>query len=221
MGLLSFTKMTFVSKKHEKDDVYSFYFHPHKKLHHKAGQHGLLILPHFRSGLSLKPFSLASAPEDIEVMIGTHVHASSTYKQALDDLKPGDIVRFYGPIRRFTLDKKVGQVVFLAQGIGITPFRSLLRHAHNQQLNIRSTLIHVERENHIYREETEQLSSVAHFPTDPEMFNACLLKTIQEQPEATYFLSGAPSFIKSVRSILLTQGITTQHIKQDSFLGYK
>jgi NAD(P)H-flavin reductase len=70
-------------------------------LPHTAGQHGLLTVP--KAGT--KAFSLASAPGEPQVLIGTHLQSGSVFKKALAELRPGDNVSIRGPILNFTLDR--------------------------------------------------------------------------------------------------------------------
>jgi ferredoxin-NADP reductase len=218
MSLATNTPMEFINKKHEKGDVYSFHFRPLRKLPHKAGQHGFLSVPGARL---FKPFSLASAPEDNEVVIGTHVHAHSKYKQALDHLEPGDTVKLRGPAFNFTIKKNATQLVFLAQGIGITPFRSILRHINIKRLDIETTLIHVEKDGHVFGNETRQLASHAYYPDKSQEFKKQLQKTLLEQPDATYYISGANSFLKTTVAELAEAGIKKSNMRRDKFVGYK
>lgn len=209
--------MTFVGKQHISGDVYAFSFRPAQPLPHTAGQHGFLAV---RGGLIAKPFSIASAPEDDEVMIATHVHANSRYKQALAKLQPGDKVKMRGPVFNFVLPRGVPQVVFLAQGIGITPYRSLLRHIANYTFPIQSTLLHVSAEPHIFADETRALATRAEYPATRKAFARQLQATVAEQPSALYYISGSVAFLASTTQQLKQAGVPAAHIKKDWFLGY-
>jgi ferredoxin-NADP reductase len=90
----------------------------------RAGQHGILGL----SATAMKPFSLASAPEEPRVLIGTSLASASAFKQRMAALQPGDAVTLRGPINKFTLDRVGDDIVMLAQGVGVTPMRSMLSH---------------------------------------------------------------------------------------------
>lgn len=211
------SKLTFVDKTKEKDDIWSFRFRSEKPIHHIAGQHGLFTIP----GLAaFRIFSLASAPEEDMVMIGTHVHPESAFKQRLATLDPGDTINMLGPVMVFTLKPDVKDVVFLAQGIGITPFRSMLIHARKKKLAANITLIHVDKSDHVYRSETAKLAHKASYPTDPAGFNADVDQAVKNHPDATYYLSGSPRFNNATIKTLRSLGIKRLHIKTDSFLGY-
>ncbi|BCJ61442.1 hypothetical protein Jiend_48640 [Micromonospora endophytica] len=139
MGLLSSTPLEFADRWEEDGGVAVFAFTATKPFRHIAGQHGIFTI----KGGGTRPFSLASAPGDEQVVIATKLDSGSKYKKALAALRPGDRITMRGPIMKFILDGAGDEVVFLAQGVGITPFRSLLRHIDTAGLGVRSTLLHL------------------------------------------------------------------------------
>lgn len=212
------TKITFVDKHHEHDDVYTFSFQSNKPLHHIAGQHGIFILPKFK-GIHI--FSLASAPDEDNVMIGTHVRQESKYKQTLAALQPGDTMMLLGPVLNFTLSKKPGNVVLLAQGIGITPFRSMLVHKQSAKLLTNATLIHVDSGEHTFQSLTEQSADTSFYPTSPKEFTQKVTEIVQQKgTDATYYISGSPRFVNATKQTLRVLGIPLRLMKKDGFFGY-
>lgn len=216
-AFLRFRILTFVEKHHEDGDTYTFSFKANKKPVHVAGQHGIFFNPK----LNVRVFSLASAPEEPYVKIGTHVGSKSQYKNHLMAMKPGNKLLMMGPILNFTLPKKDINVVFIAQGIGITPFRSMLVHKKRTNLKKRVTLVHVSNEPHTYREVTEDAATAAFYPTGVEDFTE-IVKTVAqtEQIDTLYYLSGSPRFNRSTAKMLRSFGIRRRYIRRDRFLGY-
>lgn len=214
-GLMNTTALEFLATRPEDGGVQSFAFRPLRPLHARAGQHGLLTLP----GAGTKAFSLASAPTDPDLLIGTRLQSGSAYKLALAALRPGQTVRLRGPILNFTVDTAVRQAVFLAQGVGITPFRSILRDINRTGQPTQTTLIHVGR-GHAYRGDTEPLAGSAHYPTDAGSFRGDLAAVLNALPDAMYYLSGAGHFIADTAAILADSGIDSGHTKKDRFIGY-
>ncbi len=214
-GFFRATKLNFVKKQHEHGDVYTFYFSPSKPLKHIAGQHGLFVL----SGLKgVHIFSLSSAPEEPHVAFTTHVRKGSSYKQRLNALKPGDHLTLWGPVLDFILRKNVAGYVFLAQGIGITPFRSMLVHANKAKLPIKTVLIHADNTTHTFRDLTEKLATDTYYVSGREAFEQAIVDSLGA--EALYYLSGSPKFIRATKRTLKLRGIKRSCIKTDSFLGY-
>lgn len=215
MGLLTSTPLTYVHRWAEPGDVMAFAFTPVRAFRHVAGQHGLLSV----KGGGSKPFSLASAPGDDQVVIGTKLSSGSRFKTSLSALKPGDQVTLRGPIMKFTLDGAADDVVFLAQGVGITPFRSMLRHIAAARLSVRTNLLHVG-DGHAFREETQQLAGSAAYHRDRGEFAVDLKQVATSLPGATFYISGIPQFISDTGAMLKDAGIARGQIRKDNFRGY-
>lgn len=92
-----------------------------------------------------RDFSIASSPGDPSLMIATRM-TGSAFKRGLADLSLGSKVRVDGPYGDFFLGADPTRpAVFLAGGIGITPFRSMIKHAIEQHSSRRLTLVYCNR----------------------------------------------------------------------------
>jgi ferredoxin-NADP reductase len=216
-GLLKSHRLTYHDRHDVGGGVWSFAFRPDLALHARAGQHGILQL----GAASMKPFSLASAPEEELVLIGTSLASRSGFKQRLASLRTGDTVTLRGPINDFTLDTTRGPVVMLAQGVGITPLRSMLAHVALTDLPIRSTLIHVAAGGHAYRQDTEAWATRSAYPQHAETFRSAAIAAAQGDPTATFFVAGASPFVSSTAALLTDQGVSPRSIRRDTYLGYR
>lgn len=134
-------------------------------------------------------------------------------------MKKGQVITTLGPILFFFFRKRRTDYVFLAQGIGITPFRSLLVHAKRRKLDVHITLVHVARPPHTFRDETETMASESHFVETPEEFTVLATKATANKNNL-YFLSGSPRFVTSTKKLLRQSGVKASAIKSDNFLGY-
>src|SRR5262249_36395156 len=215
-GLLHVHRLVFRSCPEVGGGVASFVFTPEQPFEANAGHRGIIQL----LGTARKPFSLASAPEEGSVLIGTSLQSGSSFKQRLAALQPGDTVTFRGPASKFTLDGAAPQVVMLAQGVGITPLRSMLAHAALSGMTIESSLIHVAQAGHAYRAETEQWATTAAYPQHADDFRAAAADAARSSTGATFFIAGATSFVSSAASLLREAGVTGANIRQDKYLGY-
>jgi ferredoxin-NADP reductase len=95
----------------------------------QPGQYIGLTLPHAHpdSRGSARTFTIASAPGEPLVQITTRLSTSpSTFKQALCSLSPGSVVEASSPGGQFVYTDAARPAVFIAGGIGITPFRAIL-----------------------------------------------------------------------------------------------
>lgn len=79
-----------------------------------------------------RSFTICSAPLQKEILMITIKidEKSSSFKQKMNSVKVGEKVRFFGPMGMFILPQESERpLVFLAGGIGITPFHSMLLQA--------------------------------------------------------------------------------------------
>jgi ferredoxin-NADP reductase len=207
--------MTLVSSEAIGGDVTSFSFSHKRRFRFRAGQHGLLFIP--KGGM--KPFSIASPPAEETIMIGTRLSSGSKFKLAMAALEPGDRVRFLAPLMNFTTAGTGRELVFLAQGVGITPIRSMLLDIADRGLDKKTTIVHVGHD-HAFRAETKQLAGSAVYPLTSESFRTAALAAAKDCPSATFMLSGAPAFVKSTTTLLRDHAVAAGQIKADSMLGY-
>jgi len=122
---------------------------------------------------------------------------------------------------RRTLGGKHGtRVVFLTQGIGITPHRSILRYIAHGELPVHTTLIHVGRSGHPFREETRTLATEAYFPEGSGEFKRRVLEVAGRQPDAAYYVAGGLRFHASTLHLLRQLGIKSSAIHHDRLPNY-
>ncbi len=208
------TPLSFVKKNLEGGDIYTFSFASKRPIGYKAGQHGVFFLPGFYRP---HPFSLSSSPEEKYVTISTHVGSQSPFKKKLLSMKKGDKLFVLGPIMNFSLRTHAERHVFLAQGIGITPFRSILAHVHEAALPVTTTLIHVDGKEHTFKALTEAYATTSFYPTDPDQFREYVK---QQNPNSAYYLSGSPRYVAATKELLAEHGVLSKDIITDSFWGY-
>lgn len=113
-------------------NIRTFYFRPDKPVGYTAGQYTQLALPHphaDKRGVK-RWFTLSSPPTDELLSITTKYAGdehSSSFKKTLFNLKPGTEVHMADPMGDFVLPKLLQTpLVFVAGGIGVTPFHSML-----------------------------------------------------------------------------------------------
>ncbi len=114
------------------DNIASFYFKPPHKVEFTAGQFTEIYLPHNNPDKrgQKRWFTISSSPDEEHLAITTKRTSSngSTFKDTLWRLKPGSPVDLAQPMGDFVLPKdRAIPLVFVAGGIGITPYRSMLK----------------------------------------------------------------------------------------------
>lgn len=222
--LLRTTRLTYRSRCEVGGGVTSFVFTAESPVAFHAGQHGFLRL----GVATMKPFSLASCPADRHVLIGTSLASGSRAKARLAALRPGDTMSLLGPIGTFTLERMdtgivphSQPVVMLAQGVGITPMRSMLAHLACTGAQLETILIHVAASGHAYRSETETWATQAHYLDHSAAFTSAVAATAAQHRGATFFVAGASAFVSSTARLLRQQDVPRARIRRDAYLGYK
>ncbi len=118
-------KLKLVKKQDEAAGTKSFFFTADKNFSWQAGQYLYLTL-----GEITKQFTISSSPTEEFIQVTTKIRKESEFKQALNNVQIGEEVEARAPFGTFALQsqesKNMGHV-FLAGGIGITPFRSMIK----------------------------------------------------------------------------------------------
>lgn len=166
-------------------------------------------------------FTIAAAPSENEIHISTRV-SDSAFKQALNALQPGDEIEAHGIEGDFVWEDD-DDVVLVAGGIGVTPYRAMLVERAKQSKKIPAHLLYFGRDdNFAFRQEFDDIAS-----THPElkidyivgeMVSADnILKHAPEATSSTVYLSGPEPMVDAVGEDLKAKGV---ELKQDWFPGY-
>lgn len=110
---------------------------------------------------SSRVFTIASSPNEKNKLSIAFRDSGSGFKRTLLELPRGSLVEIEGPFGHFVLPRDASRpLVFIAGGIGITPFLSMIRFANENKLNYQITLLYANKnkENAAYLEE---LTSIA------------------------------------------------------------
>jgi ferredoxin-NADP reductase len=194
----------------------------------RAGQAIDLVLP---SGAQ-HAFSLVSAPFEPELVIATRIRKSA-YKAELQALRPAAKVRLAGPFGALTLHHAANRdAVFIAGGIGVTPFVSILRQAAQDEDPRRFTLLYSNRRPEFaaylpelrwlaFESETFHLTSTMtevgdKRPIDVEMIRAASASLAQP----IFYLAGAPGMVAAMRVAVAAAGVDEDDVRSEGFFGY-
>ncbi len=111
--------------------VITFWFEPESRIRFDVGQFIAITIPHHNADDrgDMREFSISSTPDDeLLAITSSFVETkSSTYKNALAVLKPGERVFLGEPMGDFVLPKDSSiPLVFVAAGIGVTPYKTMV-----------------------------------------------------------------------------------------------
>ncbi len=112
------------------------------KMEFKPGQFAVLVIPPELGGgpQYSRAYSMASSPTESLIDLTMNVVGSVTQK--MDSFETGTKVSLQGPFGRFVLDEeKQKDVVVIAGGTGIAPFRSMWRYIHDKKLPNKITVL--------------------------------------------------------------------------------
>jgi len=85
----------------------------------------------------IRHFTISSSPTENFIMFSTRIR-DSPYKKRLSSLEEGTKVKLRGPEGQFILHEDYSKpAVFLSGGIGVTPFRSMLKYATDKKLPVK------------------------------------------------------------------------------------
>ena len=221
-------KLTLTNRKTEGPEVESFIFKPPESLVWEAGQFLHYVLHHEPTDErgSDSWFTVASAPSEGVVMITTRF-SNSTFKKALWELQVGHAIEVSDVDGDFLLDSADKKYVFIAGGIGITPFRAILKEALHEGRPIDVTLLYASRDENItYKEELETIAKdnpnlKINYIISPERIDETKIRQLVPDIEKSFFyVSGPEPMTESLGNMLKAMGIPAERIKQDWFPGY-
>jgi ferredoxin-NADP reductase len=217
-------KVTFLSKKYEAQNAYTFTF-TKPKGSYKAGQHFMFILKHENSDnrKSMRIFSASSAPDDQHLSITTRIFEkdSSSFKKALHAMKPGDPIMVAGPMPLrdvFKINDHTKKQVIIVGGVGSAPLYSILRDELKHQRGTEMEIFYANRgTDFIFGNEIETIVSTLkhvslHKVMSPKKITAVNLKNAITE-DAIVTLSGTEEFADYYVDLLRTQlGISKRRI---------
>jgi glycine betaine catabolism B len=160
------SELSLLEKREIQDtDVMSFKFGrqditSHNIFNYAAGQYAFFDIGgvYNDSKGPVRHFSLASSPTEEEIMITTRIR-DTPYKKRLSSLEIGSKAKVTKPLGKFVLhDDYSKPAVLLSGGIGVTPFRSMIKYATDKQLPIRIVMFDSNRNipNTLYKEEFDE-----------------------------------------------------------------
>jgi len=225
-------QLTFEKSIARSDDVKSFIFQPESPLTWQAGQylHYTLTHPEADDRGVKRWFTISSAPSEKYIMITTRLNAehSSSFKTALQALQPGDTIEAEAPEGDFVIEDPARNLLFVAGGIGITPYRSMLVEAAAQGQQLHAKLLYANRNDQIvFKDELEALRDqnlqlAIDYVVDPQRLDEARLRSeIAAIDNPLIYVSGPEPMVKALAEQIAGLGVTKDNIKVDDFPGYE
>jgi ferredoxin-NADP reductase len=236
----STTALRLVERCAEAEGVATFRFEATPALAFQAGQYVRLTLRHPEPdgrGVS-RTFTISSAPSEPLVAITTRLdQTSSSFKRALGELAPGAVVEARGPWGGFVFGEEDRPSVFVAGGIGITPFRSILVDLAARSRRPDVTLLYANRGGEFpFQGQLDRLAEewpmlrVAYTATRPgpewrgavgRIDAAFVARHVPDLAARRFFVAGSDGMVDAIVDLLNGMGVGSERIAAESFPGYE
>jgi ferredoxin-NADP reductase len=220
----------------ETGQIRTFFFRPETRISYTAGQYIELNLKHDHpdSRGTKRWFTLSSSPNSQLITITTRIiDESSSFKKALLKLKKGDELNINGPFGDFVLPKLIQTpLVFVAGGIGITPFHSILAWLEEAKevrpikflyaVRTEDDIIFLEVFNKPWLHSTVVVTepSPAWGGERGKLSAEMIVGLTNPNEDTLIYLSGPEPMVEDLGKDLLKSGIKKQQLVQDFFPNY-
>ncbi len=234
--------LTLKEKKSIAADTYEFIFLSREALSFVPGQYLEWTLEHKKPDTrgNRRYFTIASSPTEKEFHIGVKFYPeSSTFKKKLQSLESGEKIAASQLAGDFVMPKeKEKKLVFISGGIGITPFRSIVKYLIDKD----------EKRDIVHFYSNKNFGDIAYADLLAEAEKKLQIKTIytltdkdipkgwpgergfidQEKiekyvpdyKERIFYLSGPHTMVDAFNALLRKMGVPRTNIKKDFFPGY-
>lgn len=221
-------KVIFAGKKPITKDIVSFSFTPPKKPAHIAGQFIELYLPHPNKDNrgDKRWFTLSSSPTEEQLSITTRLAAEngSSFKEALQNLTPGQEVSMSSPMGDFVLPKDPSiPLIFVAGGIGCTPFHSITKYLIDSGEKRDIIMIYNAKslDDIAFKDDFAFYNKKFYTVTGKRISASDILTIVGPTSQTRYFyLSGPEPMVEDLLDDLKKAGVNKKHIHTDFFPGY-
>jgi ferredoxin-NADP reductase len=209
--------------------VFEFVFAYDTPLQFEAGQYLEWTLPHKKADTrgNRRYLSISSEPGAREIRFATRIPPrGSSFKRALMGLEPGARLSAASLAGDFTLPKDASKhLVFIAGGIGITPFASMLRHMLDSGEKRNITLIYAanSESDFAYRDLIEEAKQkfdlTVVYLAGAKITEEGIRGAVPDILKPIFYISGPDIMVRIYRDMLAHLGVRPAHIRSDYFPG--
>jgi len=176
-----------------------------------------------------KTYSLSSSPTESDLRISFR-EGISELKKALQAVRRGDklIISQYGNDYNFQLKKNQSSVL-IAGGVGIAPFRSMVKEMVDGSDKNDVTLLYLnQNDTFLFRNEFDvwagKMSNIEVVYISTKDINRKkrekIIHSHIKNINQNFYISGPPSMVESNEHLLIDMGVSVRDIRIDSFGGY-
>ncbi len=233
--------LTLIGKNKIADSTYEFVFVPDKPRAFLPGQYLEWTLGHRGSDArgSRRFFTIASSPTEKTMRLGVKFSASgSSFKRALWNMRPNDTLSASHLSGDFVLPKNVREkLVFIAGGIGVTPFRSMVQYLIDNKEDRNVVLLYSNKTaaEIAYKDVFDRavweigMKTVYAMTNEPSPVSGThagaidaelIAHEVPDLHERTFYISGPHGMVVAFEKTLKAMGVSRSRIKTDYFPGF-
>lgn len=236
-------KSKLLSRVEVAEGTVAFHFEKPSQFNFKPGQFADVTLsnpPETDSEGNTRTFSIASSPFQNKLIFATRMR-DTAFKRSLKTVSLGTEVKIDSPMGSFTLHKNSAKpAVFLAGGIGITPFISIVRQADHDRLAHELYLFYSNRrpEDAPFLEALQMVQK-----SNPKFQLVCTMTAMAESKRGwkgetglinqemllrhltnlqgpIYYVAGPPAMVAGMKKMLVGANVDEDDIRTEEFGGY-
>ena len=217
-------------------NVRSFRFTRPPSLNYLPGQFFFITLKDNEQKLR-KHFSFSSSPSEQNYIEFTKKLSDSEFSSKLKRLTKNEWAKIDAPYGKFTFIGEHKKIALLAGGIGITPFRSIIKYCTDKKFKTKISLIYGNRseEDIVFKREFEDLEKQnknlkISFIINEKNRNwkgltgfineEIIRKEISDYKENVFYVCGPPKMVESLIVVINKLGISKNNIRIEYFTGY-
>ncbi|MBI3623274.1 ferric reductase-like transmembrane domain-containing protein [Candidatus Pacearchaeota archaeon] len=214
--------------KQETNDTFTLVIEPKQPVAFKPGQFFFLRLDG-RKLYARHPFSVSNVPEKY---LNFTIKDTGRFTKEAKNLKPGDEIRIEGPFGKFIVDDdNEKDLVFIAGGVGITPFMSMIKDNINKSVKRNIILLYGSKteKDIIFKKELDSISQswfrkvyvLSNEKTDNYDFGRIdekiLLKYVKDVKDKKFYICGPKAMMDSLKQTLKKLRIKKEDIVIEDF----
>ena len=233
-------KVKLLDKTEVAEGTMAFHFEKPEGFSFKAGQNAdwtLINPPETDAEGNKRTFSITSPPDYSGLGIATRIR-DTAFKRSLKNMPEGTEIEVEGPYGDMTLQSdSTKPAVFLAGGIGITPFMSMVYDALTKKLPHKIFLFYsnrrpedapfllelggAEKGNSNFKLIATMTDLDVHWEGDRGYINKEMIqKYVPDFINSIYYLAGPPAMVAAMRKMINNAGISDDYIRAEEFAGY-
>ncbi len=214
---IQFFDFEFVEKEKKLNEIFTFKFKPLSNFKYEAGQWIHLGFPTDKKDKSkVRHMSFSSSPTDPFLEFTMDTSSGTLFKNQMLALKKGDIMKGFKKNGNLVVPPDCKErIIFIAGGIGITPFRSLIRNTTNAKNKLNWELLHISKNGFLFEEEFKALPNTQWRVNRNGIDD--IWDDIVKHPQSKYFLCGSNRFVTGLKQRLLDSEISENQIVMEDF----